>query len=343
MEKIDFVVTWVDGNDPRWIAEKRKWEKAAGIVREGDANADCRYRPDVDMLRYWFRGVEKYAPWVNKVFFVTCGQKPDWLNENHPKLRLVNHTDYIPSEYLPTFNSFVIELNYHRIKELSEHFVLFNDDMYLLQPLKEEYFFKSGQPVLDAYLRQTVSKSDSINNIKRVMFNNYFMVNTSFDIRKSIWENRRKWFSIKELGYKRALRNYLCYIANTTMPVGLYGHSALPHLKSTFQELWDCHTELMEQTSKQRFRTDNQVDHWLMCGWNQAKGCFYPCKVIERCQMYDISSENVDEAASVVRQRLCSQVCLNDSRFNDDPEKCSRIILDAFGDILPDKSSFEKY
>lgn len=52
MEKIDFVVTWVDGNDPQWIAEKRKWEKASGIVREGDANADCRYRPDEDILRY---------------------------------------------------------------------------------------------------------------------------------------------------------------------------------------------------------------------------------------------------------------------------------------------------
>jgi hypothetical protein len=26
MEKIDFVLTWVDGNDPEWLAEKRKWE-----------------------------------------------------------------------------------------------------------------------------------------------------------------------------------------------------------------------------------------------------------------------------------------------------------------------------
>lgn len=342
MEKIDFVLTWVDGTDPQWIAEKRKWEKAAGIVREDDANADCRYRPDDDVLRYWFRAVEKFTPWVNKVFFVTCGQKPAWLNEANPKLRLVNHEDYIPAEYLPTFNSFVIELNYHRIKDLSEHFVLFNDDMFLLQPLKEEYFFKSGKPVLDTYLKYTLVKSDSI-NIKRVMFNNYYIVNTSFDIGKSIWVNRRKWFSIKELGYKRAMRNFLCYLANKTLPVGAYGHIALPHLKSTFQELWDCHTELMEQTSKQKFRTDNQVDHWLMCAWNQAKGCFYPSNAIKKGEVFNISTNNINEVESVIKQQLYPQVCLNDSSNNNDPETCSKIIFDAFREILPDKSSFEKY
>jgi hypothetical protein len=59
--------------------------------------------------------VEKYAPWVNRVFFITCGQCPPWLNRNHPKLRLVDHKDFIPLEYLPTFNSMTIELNLHRI------------------------------------------------------------------------------------------------------------------------------------------------------------------------------------------------------------------------------------
>lgn len=342
MEKIDFVITWVDGTDPRWLAEKNKWEKLAGIVREDDANADCRYRPDNDMLRYWFRAVEKFAPWVNKVFFVTCGQKPAWLNEANPKLRLVSHADYIPAEYLPTFNCSVIELNYNRISDLSEHFVFFNDDMLLLQPVKEDYFFKSGKPVLDTCLMHTVHKSNAI-NIKRMMFNDYYIVNTSFDIKKTIWENRRKWFSIKELGYRRALRNYLCYLANTTMPVGYYGHIALPHLKSTFQELWDCHAEIMNQTSRQRFRTDSQVNQWLMCAWNQAKGCFYPCDATRKGRAYNISTKNINAVEDAIKRQLYPQVCLNDSSDNDDNEKCIRIICDAFEEILPEKSSFEKF
>ncbi len=88
-----------------------------------DANADCRYR-DYGLLRYWFRSVERFAPWVNRMFFVTCGQKPEWLDENNPRLRLVNHADYIPAACLPTFQSNTIELNLHRIPDLSERFVL---------------------------------------------------------------------------------------------------------------------------------------------------------------------------------------------------------------------------
>lgn len=342
MEKIDFVITWVDGTDPQWLAEKKKWEKLAGIVREDDANADCRYRSDNDELRYWFRAVEKYAPWVNKIFFVTCGQKPDWLNEAHPKLRLVNHEDYIPSKYLPTFNSLSIELNFHRIKDLSEHFVLFNDDMFLLQPLNEDFFFKFGNPVLHTDLRY-MDFSIEFMNIARIMFNSYCVVNASFDIGKSIWNNRKKWFSVKELGYIRAMKNYVCYLANKKLPISAYGHVAIPHLKSTMQEVWDCHAEIMEQTSNQKFRTDNQVIHWLMCAWNQAKGSFYPCNAVRRGIAFNISTQNINAVETAIKQQLYPQVCLNDSSRNDDNEKCTQIILDAFGEILPNKSSFEKF
>ena len=70
-QDIDFVITWVDGNDLEWKREK------AARMRHTDmdisVNADDRkerYR-DWDNLRYWFRGMEKYAPWVRKVHFVT--------------------------------------------------------------------------------------------------------------------------------------------------------------------------------------------------------------------------------------------------------------------------------
>ncbi|WP_331836427.1 hypothetical protein [Erysipelothrix piscisicarius] len=73
--------------------------------------------------------------WVNNVYLITYGHLPDFLNVDHPKLKIINHTDYIPSDYLPTFSSHTIELNMHRIEGLSEHFVYFNDDMFLNQPM----------------------------------------------------------------------------------------------------------------------------------------------------------------------------------------------------------------
>ena len=100
--KIDFVVTWLDPSDPEWQKQYELYKDAKGD------KSKARFR-EMNIFRYWFRAVEKYAPWVNKVFLITNGKFPDWINKDNPKLVLVKHEDYIPAEYLPTFNSCTIE------------------------------------------------------------------------------------------------------------------------------------------------------------------------------------------------------------------------------------------
>ena len=154
MEKIDFVLTWVDGSDPDWLAQRREYQPGRGT----DAG-ESRYR-DWDNLQYWFRGVEKFAPWVNKIYFVTWGHVPKWLNTAHEKIQIVKHEDFMAPAYLPTFNINSIELNLHRIKGLSEHFVFFNDDMFLIDSVRPEDFFKNGFPVT-AVLRPPLCRTIS--------------------------------------------------------------------------------------------------------------------------------------------------------------------------------------
>ena len=85
--KIDFVITWVDGSDPVWRKEKNKYMG----IDETEAG-ETRYR-DMGLLKYWFRAVEAYAPWVDQIHFVTWGHLPEWLNTECPKLHIVNHRD----------------------------------------------------------------------------------------------------------------------------------------------------------------------------------------------------------------------------------------------------------
>ena len=340
MEKIDFIVTWVDGNDPVWQKEKSKWEGTDGKVSDAaDGNTECRYREN-GLLKYWFRAVEKFAPWVNTVHFVTCGQRPEWLNEAHPKLHLVNHEDYIPKEYLPTFNSNTIELNFHRIEELSEHFVLFNDDVFLLRPIDPTLFFRQGNPKLVSKLQY--HNSVGYNNWSRLLFNDYCIVNNSFNISNSIWQNRKKWFSIKELGYKKARKNVLCYLANKTLPVSTYGHVALPHLKSTLQELWERYPEIMHQASMHKFRADDQVNQYLLCAWNQAKGQFYPTLAENQGMQMELCPLSFPTISRTVINQTTPQICVNDSPLNTESEKCLQELARSFDYILPNKSSYEK-
>jgi hypothetical protein len=133
---IDFIIPWVDSSDPGWRKEFNEYKR----IKEHDADKS-NFR-NWDNFHYWFRGVEKFAPWVNKIHFVTWGHLPKWLNPEHPKLNIINHEDYIPSEYLPTFSPQTIELNFHRIKKLSNEYVYFNDDTFLIDHVKKDDFFK---------------------------------------------------------------------------------------------------------------------------------------------------------------------------------------------------------
>ena len=291
------------------------------------------------LLKYWFRSVEKFAPWVNKVFFVTCGQKPDWLNAAHPKLVLVNHNEYIPREYLPTFSSIPIELNLHRISELSEHFVLFNDDVFLIRPVSPEFYFHDGLPVLPADL--TPCDYFGFNNWSFTCFNVYCVLNDHFNLYDAIWKNRDKWFCIKELGIKQALKNLACLKLNRTMGFRGFEHLSIAHLKSTFRQVWETCPDLMDSKSRQAFRTNDQINHWLFDIWNQAKGAFFPGRPYSHGSHFNISSGQLDEICSLIRSQALPQLCLNDSAQNDNPEKCFAEIRQALGAILPEKSAFE--
>ncbi|MER5060091.1 glycosyl transferase, partial [Providencia stuartii] len=141
MDKIDFVIPWVDHNDHLWQKDFKQYNTNN---KEEDSSFE-RYR-DWGLLKYWFRGVENNAPWVNKIHFITYGHYPDWLNINHPKINIVRHDSYIPSKYLPVFSSHPIEIFINRIPNLSDKFVYFNDDMYLINKVEQTDFFINDKP-----------------------------------------------------------------------------------------------------------------------------------------------------------------------------------------------------
>ena len=186
---IDFVVTWVDSNDPKWQEEFRKYK---GITTTAD-QSKARYR-DWDFFKYWFRAVEKYAPWVHKVYVITNGKFPDWINPSCDKLALVKHSDYIPEQFLPTFNSRTIEFYMNRIKGLSEHFVYFNDDMYLNAPVSPEYYFRNGLPCdnnAESVYNVTAYHPTTRFHISVGLFVNICVINGHFDRREVIKQSRK--------------------------------------------------------------------------------------------------------------------------------------------------------
>ncbi len=130
---VDVVYTWVDGDDPAWRDRRDRALRDRPPVLGQAANAS-RYL-NRDELRYSLRSLWMFAPWVRRIWLVTDDQVPPWLDPGHPKLTVVSHAELFGGRgALPTFNSHAIESQLHRLPGLSEHFVYFNDDVFLGRP-----------------------------------------------------------------------------------------------------------------------------------------------------------------------------------------------------------------
>ena len=327
---IDFVITWVDMEDPKCKAEFAKYSKKKENEKNGVSEA--RFR-DYGFLKYWFRGVEKFAPWVRKIHFVKKKKKPEWLDESNPKINLVNHKDYIPSEFLPTYNSVVIERYLHKIPDLAEHFVYFNDDFYIINNISTERFFKNGVPCDIAVFQYNPSWSQWYKRIK----NNLKIINKHFDKKEVMARDHDKWFH-KSYG-SRARWNYLL------KPYGKFitlrtPHNAQPYLKSTFEEVWAVAEKELTETSANRFRTVTDYTPELFRTWQICKGNFEPYNTYSDTKMFPLMIKP-KQAIKAIYNQSYTLICLNDNVHIRNYEQVMGNIKNAFESILPEKSSFE--
>lgn len=328
---IDFVITWVDMNDPKWQADFSKYSGRKENTKNGVS--ETRFR-DNGFLRYWFRGVEKFAPWVRRIHFVTSGQKPEWLDESNPKINLVNHKDYIPEEFLPTYNSVVIERYIHRIPGLADHFVYFNDDFYIINTITPARFFRNGMPCDIAAFLYNPSWSQWYKRIK----NNLKIINRHFDKREVMRRDRDKWFH-KSYGSK-ARWNYLL------KPYGKFitlrtPHNAQPYLKSTFEEVWAVAGKELTETSVNRFRALNDLTPELFRTWQICRGNFEPYNTYSDTKMFPLMVRPRQAVRAIYNQSY-SLICLNDNVHIRNYDRVMADIRAAFESILPEKSGFER-
>lgn len=336
-QKIDFVIPWVDGSDPAWLAERSRYDQKA-LAQGID---DARFR-DWGTLRYVLRSIEQYADWVHNVYLITYGHLPSWLDTSHPKLKVIRHEDYIPSQYLPTFSSHVIELNMHRIPGLSEQFVYFNDDMLFDNPVQPEDFFVDGKPCGSGVLHiHCVTKQ---NMIYTICNNNTELINEHFRLKETlkVWSH---WYNLKY-----GLKNLLETIVLTPCPrfPGIQNtHLPNPYLKSTFEEVWAKEPEILDETSRHKFREKTDVNQWLMLNWQLASNRFHPVASRNRGVLIDFEKDGeIDEVLDRCQKALDNphykMICINDGDTVGDYEMLKEKVTEMLEKKFPHPSRYEK-
>lgn len=232
---IDAVIAWVDGGD------KAHQEKMLPFVEKKLLNlSEFRTRFDqVEEIKFTVDSILKFAPYIRNIYIVTDNQIPSFLKlkENQSKysnVSIVDHKEIFSGaeEYLPTFNCRPIETRLYKIPNLSELFVYFNDDMFLINPVSPTDFFIDGFPVL----RGKWKKLDEDKKIK-TFIEKY--------IKKAEQGNHRKaqQKGAKLVGFKKYYK---------------FHHTPKPHRKSTFESFFNLNKEIEIENIRYKFRNLNQ-------------------------------------------------------------------------------------
>lgn len=224
---VDVVITWVDGNDPVLNAKRTAYIKPEE-AREKDIAAPNRYANRGEI--YWcVRSVNKFMPWVRRIFLVTDGQDPHV--ESRIPVEIVDHKVIFRGyeQYLPTFCTSSIEAMLWRIPDLSEHYIYVNDDFLICRPVTPDMFFpKPGHVLLHA--------------------------------RKSSIFWTKAWYSLKYLcGSCRV--NHIQRMMNAAAIAGSkstfirLAHTPYPQVRSTLEQFYTQHPERLVQNIQNRFRS----------------------------------------------------------------------------------------
>jgi hypothetical protein len=181
--QIDAVITWVDGADPVHRQKRLSHMGAAADALHENGTNPHRWACG-DELSYCLQSIINHAPWIGRIWIVTDDQSPNLTklpSEARDKIVVVDHTVLFEGfeAALPTFNSLAIESLIWRIPRLSDHFIYFNDDVFLTAPLHPEDVFCGGWPVLRG---KWVDYSDLVNTRQQddpALFNHFAQINAA--------------------------------------------------------------------------------------------------------------------------------------------------------------------
>lgn len=152
--QIDAIIPWVNGNDKNW---QKKLNEYSDIKIDFNKKKESVRFNSIGEIDIAIKSIIKYAPFFKNIFLVTDNQIPDTFEtlkalgkSSGINLEIVDHKVLFQGyeDFLPCFNSCSIETLLFRTPNLSEHFVIFNDDFFLMRETKPNDFFINGQPVI---------------------------------------------------------------------------------------------------------------------------------------------------------------------------------------------------
>lgn len=235
---IDAVILWVDGNDEDHFnkmlpfIEDKKLAKTKGFRTRFD---------QVEEIKFTVDSILKNASFIRNIYIVTDNQTPSFLKNKksldiYSKVSIIDHNIIFEGQqqHLPTFNCRPIETRIYKIPNLSEHFIYFNDDMFLVNKTNPSDFFEKGYPVLRGKWL-SFEEDRIVKKIKKFI--------KGKDKKPRAGHKIAQQKGAKLTGFKKYFK---------------FHHTPYPLRKSTFENFFSSNLQIEQDNIKHRFRDANQ-------------------------------------------------------------------------------------
>jgi len=344
MHKIDFVLPWVDGNDSQWIAQKEKYTNSTNSQK--DTHIQSRFR-DMNTLKYVLRSIEQHAPWYNKIYLITTGHTPPWLELSHPKIELVRHDEFfIDKSALPVFNSSAIEMNLVNINGLADNFIYLNDDTIIIQPVNKDRFFRNGK-VVDFFCHGWIPRGELFSKIKGrdtwvdSLNNNLKLINKDYN---SLHLNKEMLYS-SNYSMKCKISNFIYKNFYKELFWITHWHHPQPYTKKTIESVYNKYKDELIACSHNRFRSNKDLTQYIYRYWHLINGDFIPYNHNDGFVAKISSLEYLSKTRDFLNNsKNINFVCFNDqmnSVSDEEFNKCRVFLTNYLETIFSKKASFE--
>jgi len=242
-KRIDAVITWVNGNDTSWQEKLNEYSEIK--IDFSKKKNSVRYN-SIGEIDIAIKSIIKYAGFIRNIYLVTDNQTPESfasLQKQADKagihLSLIDHKVIFRGfeDCLPCFNSCSIGCMLFRIPGLSEHFIVFNDDTFLMRKTNPNDFFINNYPIIRG-------KWEKFHEDRRLR--NYYHKVLSIlgktEKKKSIGFKKFQQTSAKLAGTKKYVRRF---------------HTPVCIRKSTLEHFFKGN-DILKENVKHRFRNKDQ-------------------------------------------------------------------------------------
>jgi len=248
-QPIDAVVLWVDGNDPVLAEKRNHYLKKENKTSTHSGALPTRFTSNNE-IRYCILSILTFASFIRNIFLVTDGQDPGLIDEieryfpgRSKTLKIIDHKEIFRGfeQYLPSFNSSSIESMIWRIEGLSDNFIYFNDDVFLIRDTGPEDWFIENKPVLRGKWKIPPYKKMASKAVK-IFINKNIRKNPDYQPKLSFYI--RQWKAARLLGMK--FRYYF------------YCHIPHPLSRKRLKDFFTVNEQLLKENISYRFRSEYQ-------------------------------------------------------------------------------------